>query len=202
MTPKKLVDSKEKFLYFVPVVTEKVALVLKNWFQPANGVRSTHSLVKIHNRYVCYLVPGFSLASSTFIWHMTSSRRRKIERKLLFGPRWINMIFVFSQKELDQKPKTKIWRFSKVFTFLNSVDRSVSQIFSPRSRVVHVLTFWRFSHSFVRLFVCSFVCLFSTNSVKQRKTLALKLLFQFHYKMSQQIWPRGKTAPLVWKHTR
>ena len=162
-----LTDSKENFFYFVPLVTEKVVLVPKNWFQPANGVWSTHSLVKKHNRYVCYLVPGFSLASSTFIWHMTSSRRRKIERKLLFGPRWINMIFVFSQKELDQKPKTKIWRFSKVFTFLNFVHRSVSQLFCPRSRVVHVLTFWHFSH----LFVCLFVCLFSTNSVKQRKHL-------------------------------
>ena len=36
--------------HFVPLVTEKVVLASKNLFQPANGVRSTHLLVKIHNR--------------------------------------------------------------------------------------------------------------------------------------------------------
>ena len=29
--------------------TQKVVLELKNWFQPANGLRSTRSLVEIHN---------------------------------------------------------------------------------------------------------------------------------------------------------
>ena len=36
--------------YFVPLVTEKVVLVSESLFQPANGVRSTRSLVEIHNR--------------------------------------------------------------------------------------------------------------------------------------------------------
>ena len=37
------------FLCFLPLVTEKVVSASKNWFWPANGVRSTRSLVKIHN---------------------------------------------------------------------------------------------------------------------------------------------------------
>ena len=37
------------FLYFLQLVTEKVVLEPKIWFQPANSVWSTRLLVKIHN---------------------------------------------------------------------------------------------------------------------------------------------------------
>ena len=35
----------------VVLVMEKVVLASKKLFQPVNGVRSTHLLVEIHNRY-------------------------------------------------------------------------------------------------------------------------------------------------------
>ena len=37
------------FVYFVPLVTEKVVLASEYLFWPANGVRSIPSLVEIHN---------------------------------------------------------------------------------------------------------------------------------------------------------
>ena len=37
------------FVYFVPLVTEKVVLSSESLFRRANGVRSTRSLVEIHN---------------------------------------------------------------------------------------------------------------------------------------------------------
>ena len=37
------------FVYFVPLVMEKVVLVSESLFLPANGVRSTRLLVEIHN---------------------------------------------------------------------------------------------------------------------------------------------------------
>ena len=41
----------DQIVYFVPLATEKVVLALESLFRPANGVRSTRSLVKIHNKY-------------------------------------------------------------------------------------------------------------------------------------------------------
>ena len=38
------------FFYFVLLVTEKVVLLSESLFEPANSVRSTHSLVEIHNK--------------------------------------------------------------------------------------------------------------------------------------------------------
>ena len=37
------------FVYLVLLVTEKVVLAPESLFRPANGVRSTRSLVEIHN---------------------------------------------------------------------------------------------------------------------------------------------------------
>ena len=37
------------FLYFLLLVTEKVALASKNWFWPANSLQVTRLLVEIHN---------------------------------------------------------------------------------------------------------------------------------------------------------
>ena len=39
------------FVYFVPLVMEKVVLGLESLFQLANGVWSTRLLVEIHNTY-------------------------------------------------------------------------------------------------------------------------------------------------------
>ena len=39
------------FLYFLPLVMEKVLLASKNWFRPTIGVRSTRSLVEIHKTH-------------------------------------------------------------------------------------------------------------------------------------------------------
>ena len=49
------------FLYFVPLVTEKVVLALKKLFRPVNGMWSTRSLVKIHNIQYQSLIPAFIL---------------------------------------------------------------------------------------------------------------------------------------------
>ena len=39
------------YTFFLLKRTQKVVLASKNWFWPANGVRSTRSLVEIHNTY-------------------------------------------------------------------------------------------------------------------------------------------------------
>ena len=39
------------FIHFMTKKNEKIVLVSKNWFQPANGLWSTCSLVKIHNSF-------------------------------------------------------------------------------------------------------------------------------------------------------
>ena len=44
------------FVYFVPLVTEKVVLASESLFQPANDMRSTRLLVKIHNRFALKFV--------------------------------------------------------------------------------------------------------------------------------------------------
>ena len=43
------------FVYFVPLVMEKVALASESLFRPANSMRSTHFLVEIHNIHLMLL---------------------------------------------------------------------------------------------------------------------------------------------------
>ena len=62
------------FLYFVPLVTEKVVFASKNWFWPANGVWSTRSLVKTHNSYERILLQQWACLTYKFyffIFRMT-----------------------------------------------------------------------------------------------------------------------------------
>ena len=40
------------FFTFVPFLTENLFQCRNKWFRPANGMRSTHLLVKIHNRHL------------------------------------------------------------------------------------------------------------------------------------------------------
>ena len=42
------------FFFFVPLATEKVVLALEILFWPANGVRSTRSLVEIQNKHLFF----------------------------------------------------------------------------------------------------------------------------------------------------
>ena len=75
------------FLYFLQLVTEKVVLEPKIWFQPANSVWSTHLLVKIHNMLLlpnCFswsLVFSLStVAKSTVVKWFSDQFRSTIRR--------------------------------------------------------------------------------------------------------------------------
>ena len=75
------------FLYFLQLVTEKVVLEPKIWFQPANSVWSTRLLVKIHNMLLlpnCFswsLVFSLStVAKSTVVKWFSDQFRSTIRR--------------------------------------------------------------------------------------------------------------------------
>ena len=54
------------FLYFRPLVMEKVVFVSKNWFWPVNGVQITRSLFEIHNTLLWEKT--FALAKCKGLW--------------------------------------------------------------------------------------------------------------------------------------
>ena len=46
------------FVYFIPLVMEKVVLASESLFRPASGVQSTHLLVEIHNNLLFRISTG------------------------------------------------------------------------------------------------------------------------------------------------
>ena len=117
------------FLYFVPLVTEKVVLSSKSWFGPANGMPSTHLLVEIHNVY------NFNLQLLVFkfwmyFWLNHCRTCHQILTLKYFFSTWALFVFRIEQYEDWSRPVPVLnWGcmvntyqlYAHIFIFLNKM---------------------------------------------------------------------------------